>query len=273
MKTRPLSSDSASLALAAARFIDELDSESFLSTAFEAISSIVSLDNFIVFAYRQEFVADLVHSNLDLKRLGSQMKPYTNGLYMLDPFYVAETQDHRRGLLRLDEVAPEDFRESEFYLTFYTSVGVLDELHYVILIEPGRSVHLFMERELPSPKFSSEEIRRLEVLEPMVASAVRRHWAWRDRVLSAQHPSPIQSAGGIDGVIRNMRPEQITPREVEVIGLSLRGYSSKLIADQLGISEGTVTNHKRNVYDKLGIHSQSQLFSLFLDTLTNQPHG
>lgn len=254
-----------------ARLIDELDGEPFLFTMFEMISGNVPLDNFIVFAYRQGFAADLVHSNLDLDRLGRQMRPYTSGLYMLDPFYVADTQEQRHGLLHLDEVAPADFKESEFYVAFYASAGVLDELHYVIPLGAGRSVHLFMEREQPSPRFSSWEIRQLGALVPLVTSAIRRHWVWRDRALSLQHPSPIHSAGGIDGVIRNMRPGQVTPREVEVIGLSLRGYSSKLIARQLGISEGTVTNHKRNVYDKLGIHSQNQLFSLFLEALTSAP--
>ena len=78
----------------------------------------------------------------------------------------------------------------------------------------------------------------------------------------------IGSAGGIDGVIHNMGSGQLTRREAEVIGLLLQGHSSKLIARGLGISEGTVTNHKRNVYEKLAIHSQAQLFSRFLRAMS-----
>ena len=74
----------------------------------------------------------------------------------------------------------------------------------------------------------------------------------------------LRPAGSVE--IRGRRVNCVS--EAEVIGLSLRGHSSKLIASRLGISEGTVTNHKRNVYEKLGIHSQSQLFSLFLEALT-----
>jgi DNA-binding CsgD family transcriptional regulator len=48
----------------------------------------------------------------------------------------------------------------------------------------------------------------------------------------------------------------------------LKGHSAKSMARTLDIEEGTVTNHKRNLYAKLGIHSQAQLFDRFLRTLT-----
>ena len=255
----------------AAQLIEQLDGGRFLPTLFEGLTREVAIRNFIVFAYRQGFAAELVHSNLDIEHLSRQMQPYTNGLYMLDPFYVADMQERRQGLLHLHEVAPEDFEQTEFFVAFYASVGVLDEVHYVVPLAPGRSVHLFLERESPAPRFSPAELARLHALTPLIDRAVRRHWAWRDRALAASQAAPIRSAGGIDGVIRNMGAGQLTPREAEVIALSLRGHSSKLIAHRLGISEGTVTNHKRNVYEKLGVHSQSQLFSLFLETLSREP--
>jgi DNA-binding CsgD family transcriptional regulator len=40
------------------------------------------------------------------------------------------------------------------------------------------------------------------------------------------------------------------------------------MAAVLNIEEGTVTNHKRNIYAKIGVHSQAQLFDRFLRTLT-----
>lgn len=252
----------------AARLIDTLESGELFPSLHEELSGIVPHNNFIVYWYRQGFAADLVFSNLDMERLRGQMAPYISGLYLLDPFYIADMSDHRQGLLRLDHVAPEAFHETEFYLTFYKSVQVLDEMHFVVPLALGRSVHVFLEREAPHERFADAEFDRLAALAPLVASAIQRHWSWRERSLVESSASPIHSAGGIEGVIRNMRPGQLTPREVEVIALLLRGQSSKRIAHQLGISEGTVTNHKRNVYDKLGVHSQAQLFSMFLGTLT-----
>lgn len=254
----------------AARLFDTVESPDFLTTLLDGLQTFVAFDNLIVFAYRHGYAADLVFSSLDLEYLRAQMLPYTNGLYLLDPFYIADTGRHESGLLRLSAVAPEAFTETEFYLTFYEAVGVLDELHFVIPLQEGRSVHVFVEREHRKALFSPDDMTCLQNLEPLVSSAVRRHWSWRDRSLVAAQASPIHSAGGIEGVIRNMRRGQLTPREVEVIGLLLRGHSSKLIAHRLGISEGTVTNHKRNVYEKLAIHSQTQLFSMFLRTLSGE---
>jgi DNA-binding CsgD family transcriptional regulator len=48
----------------------------------------------------------------------------------------------------------------------------------------------------------------------------------------------------------------------------LKGHSAKSIAGALDIEEGTVSNHKRNIYAKVGVHSQAQLFDRFLRTLT-----
>lgn len=253
----------------AARLIDHFNSDDLLKVVEQVIADCVQYRNFIVYGYHQGFSADLVYSNLELEALRQHMAPYINGLYLLDPFYVAETTEQRSGLLTLSGVAPADFHESEFFLRFYSAVNVLDEAHFVVPLQPGRSVHLFVERESPQSRFDDADLGALRAIEPLVSSAVRQHWRWRDSRRHASVALPIDSAGGIDGVIRKMRPGQLTPREVEVIGLSLRGHSSKLIAHQLGISEGTVTNHKRNVYDKLSIHSQSQLFSLFLAALAD----
>ncbi len=254
----------------AARLIDTLETDRFLLEICAALQALATFKNFIVFHYSEGFSAELIATNLDQMRLAAQMKPYTDGLYLLDPFYIANVVERRHGLLRLVDVAPEDFEASEFYLRFYAAVNVLDEIHYVVPLESSRAVHLFIEREPPSERFRDQDVARLRAVAPLISSAVKAHWRWREGALPREAPLAIKSAGGIEAVIRNISPGELTDREVEVISLSLRGHSSKLIAGALGISEGTVTNHKRNVYEKLGIHSQSQLFSLFLSTLTER---
>lgn len=56
----------------------------------------------------------------------------------------------------------------------------------------------------------------------------------------------------------------LSARERETARLILRGYSSKAMAGRLAISPETVKVHRRNLYTKLGISSQSELFSLFI---------
>ena len=67
----------------------------------------------------------------------------------------------------------------------------------------------------------------------------------------------------------NFGDEVLTRREREITHLLLRGHSSKSVARELGIAPGTVMVHKRNLFSKLGITSQYELFSSFIDALSD----
>ncbi|MCE8511182.1 helix-turn-helix transcriptional regulator [Ruegeria pomeroyi] len=56
--------------------------------------------------------------------------------------------------------------------------------------------------------------------------------------------------------------EQISVREAEVAALIVQGHSSRAVGYKLGISSNTVKVHRRNLYKKLNISSQSELFGL-----------
>ncbi|MNY59979.1 Oxygen regulatory protein NreC [compost metagenome] len=57
----------------------------------------------------------------------------------------------------------------------------------------------------------------------------------------------------------------LSARELEVGRLMLSGCSNKEIARKLAISAETVKVHRKHMYSKLGIKSQTELFSLFLN--------
>jgi DNA-binding CsgD family transcriptional regulator len=56
---------------------------------------------------------------------------------------------------------------------------------------------------------------------------------------------------------------QITAREKDVLKLLLSGFSNKEIAGKLNLSAETIKVHRRNLYNKLNIKSQSELFARF----------
>ena len=64
--------------------------------------------------------------------------------------------------------------------------------------------------------------------------------------------------------MQQLRGAQLTARELDVGRLMLSGCSNKEIARKLEISAETVKVHKKHIYSKLGIKSQSELFSIFL---------
>jgi DNA-binding CsgD family transcriptional regulator len=59
----------------------------------------------------------------------------------------------------------------------------------------------------------------------------------------------------------------LTPREHAVLCYLLGGYSSSLIGERLGIAEGTVKIHRRNIHAKLDLTSQAEVLALFLQCI------
>lgn len=54
---------------------------------------------------------------------------------------------------------------------------------------------------------------------------------------------------------------ELTSREQEVFALLARGLSRAAICDELTLSKETVKTHARNIYRKMGIHSQQDVFA------------
>jgi DNA-binding NarL/FixJ family response regulator len=52
--------------------------------------------------------------------------------------------------------------------------------------------------------------------------------------------------------------DELTPREIEVLELVVRGASNKEIAEALSITENTVKIHLRNILEKLHLHNRVQ---------------
>jgi DNA-binding NarL/FixJ family response regulator len=82
------------------------------------------------------------------------------------------------------------------------------------------------------------------------------YWVGRKRVtdlastlrdLAASHPRPSRKQFGL------------TPRELEIIGVILGGYSNSDIAAKVAISEKTVKHNLTNIFDKLGVSNRLEL--------------
>jgi two-component system, NarL family, nitrate/nitrite response regulator NarL len=60
----------------------------------------------------------------------------------------------------------------------------------------------------------------------------------------------------------NKKKYNLTEREIQVLGLLVKGYSYKLIANECDIAYNTVNNHIRSIYDKLYVSSATEAVSL-----------
>lgn len=83
-------------------------------------------------------------------------------------------------------------------------------------------------------------------------------------------PLPGRNAGAMFAVtVRELGIEReavarrfgLSPREVEVAELVLRGYPNPVIASRLGIAPTTAKRHLTRIFEKIGVDSRTQLLS------------
>jgi DNA-binding NarL/FixJ family response regulator len=61
------------------------------------------------------------------------------------------------------------------------------------------------------------------------------------------------------GTLKGERDTGLTPRELEILQHIVAGKSNKEIATELGLSANTVSVHRANIMDALGIHKTAEL--------------
>lgn len=59
--------------------------------------------------------------------------------------------------------------------------------------------------------------------------------------------------------------EILTKREAEILFLTAEGHSNKAVAKKLGISQYTVKNHNRNIYQKIGAANRADAIKIYLN--------
>jgi len=190
----------------------------------------------------------------------ASMLVYLNGLYVLDPFFQACREGYASGVYRLEEVAPDHFRQSEYFLNYFHDNVLEDEVQLILQL-PGAgtlSLSLGMQR-----RFSVEETGLVTTLAAWVLPLMQQHW----QQSTQRVPAAQAMASQIRDALSHFGCGVLSDRELEVARLVLRGFSSKATAERLNISPDTVKVHRRHLYAKLDISSQPELFSLFIQSL------
>lgn len=191
---------------------------------------------------------------------------YQEGPYLLDPFYLAVTRPVSAGLYRMRDLAPDRFYQSEYFRSYYIQTGLAEEIGFFVDLPQGATVVLSLMRD--EKPFSNREMKALEETRLVVEACIRRHWADLPSQFnhsSQNRRSPIETQ--LETSFLSFGDGTLTAREREVVEHTLKGHSAEAVGRILGISPGTVRIHRRNIYTKLRISSQGELFSRFIQTL------
>lgn len=229
-----------------------------------AVGELVPIDFSSVFILRRESPPIEI---LDDIPEGSEAVAYLDSPYMLDPVY----DNFLKGTLPecglLEDFSPDNFFESDYFLKYWSTLSVVSEFSFNAVYDGDTVIHVPLSRVKGSEPFNEHELAILEAIATPVNATMLRFW-------DACRANYLNIAASADSfhkrlryVLDNFGSSILTAREQEIVRLTMRGYSDKLAARELEISPGTVRNHKKNIFSKLQVSSQGQVFGLFLDVL------
>lgn len=247
------------------------DTVQFPAVLVETLERVVPFDHSVFFAYHGQDRPICLFDNFDPQQRIVFVSDYQEGPYLLDPFYQVCAERIEPGLYRLRDIAPDRFYHSEYYRSYYRRTGLSEEIGFLVALPDDMMLVISLMRAGTSACFSDRDMNKLGVVEPIVHAAAGHHWRnlGREHDVHANGGAAFPSLGThVATAFENFGQSVLTKRERDVVRLVLRGHSSESIARRFEISTGTVKIHRKNIHAKLGISSQSELFSLFISYLS-----
>ncbi|MER1940698.1 LuxR C-terminal-related transcriptional regulator [Castellaniella sp. FW104-16D08] len=249
--------------------IRAIGTEQFAPALDSALRAVAGFDISCIFSYTLQARPRLLHDGLNHVSTSAVMANYLNGTYLLDAVYDACRRDMPTGLYRLSALAPDQFFEGEYYNSpeFHPCIsmetGALsEEIVFFTRIHDSYIAYSLM-RQQAHPLFSEQEFAALQTTATTVIALMESQWRGRFPVSgSAENEDPKDTQ--LSQAMDTFGGDVLTARERLIATMILRGHSTVSIAANLGLSEGTVKNHRKHIYAKLQVYSQSGLFSLFI---------
>jgi DNA-binding CsgD family transcriptional regulator len=231
----------------------------------QVIGAAVDHNATCLLAFYDDAPPNVLHHTMTPRRARHYLDRYLAGPYLLDPLYQLALRKKKATMCRCRDETPDRFRSSEYYRQYYERTHLADEMDFFLDTNSNSTLVLVVGRW--ETRFSRSDVARLRVIEPIVMAAMQRIWdTW-----SPQHSDnkrDLSMHQRLTECFERFGESSLTQRERQITQLLLRGHSSKSVARELGIAPGTVMVHKRNLFSKLGITSQYELFSLFIEKLS-----
>lgn len=256
----------ATFSLHFAAILPEIGADSMPSLLVNMLKTLVPFDNAVIVHYQGGSKPQVHYNDMPPIEQESQIDGFVNGAFLLDPFYRAAIDRGIGGLHRLSELAPEGFKKTEYYRSYFKFTEIRDEVGYIVHIDNEQFINISLGRLDLTQRFNRTQLSILEDIAPIIESICNLQWSNNEKSTT----EPIsQLPGQLDSALKYFGTAYLTDRETQVVQLFLHGHSTKSIAERLGISPETVKLHRKNSYAKLDVSSQAELFYLFIDSLAS----
>ena len=246
--------------------IAELGTDRFFPKLVKAIKGQVAIDYPQIWLYHRDLPPKVLYHEIPDHALRSQVDLYLEGPYREDPFYQASMNQPRSRIYRLSRLTSDSAQQSQYYTDYYADTGTVDEAVYLSKLRSGNVINISMMRLRQHGEFSEAEYEKLYLLADPIVELIKSHSEHDDFAVTHLIKPGIEPQ--IEQAFNTFGESMLSPREKGVLELRLRGYSTDASADRLGIAVETVRRHRKSIYRKLDVSSQTDLFSLFLNAMS-----
>ncbi len=249
-----------------AHLVDSVDDLKFCEALAGVVSACLDYDNLIILAYSGAATPRELFRQCDSPICYAQIgETYLPSHYVLDPFYAAHLKRVPRGLYRLDDIAPDKFKSTTYFLEYYARTTLVDEVALFAYTRTGWTITACFGRDhISDRRFDRRQLAELGKIAEVISALMERHWAAYE---PAKAPAEGDAGDMLDAMTVQLKTNNgidLTRRQLEVGLLILQGHSSRSIALRLGISWQTVKVFRKQLYARCRISSQAELFALLL---------
>ena len=248
------------------RAIAALGTDQFFPAMIRAILGQVKADFPQVWLYNRELPPRILYHEIPKHAVQQQIDHYLDGPYAKDPFYRTSIQRPRAKIYRMSRITMGKLHKSDYYRDYYGDTGTVDEIAFLAKLRGGNVINLDIMRLPRDGEFSDQEYEFLYLLAELISELIKCHCEHDHCAVTHLIPSGIEYQ--IDLAIRTFGASVLSTREKDVLELMLRGYTTGAAAQKLGIALETLRRHRANMYRKLDVNSQTDLFSLFISALS-----
>jgi DNA-binding CsgD family transcriptional regulator len=246
--------------------ISALGTDQFFPALIAAVRGQVKIDYPQVWLYHKDLPPRVLYHEIPASAVYSQVDQYLDGPYQEDPFYQTSMHQPRAKIYRLSRVTMGKLKDSGYYRDYYGETGTTDEAIYLAKLHGGNVINLSMMRLPENGTFTEEEYESLYLLAEPVSELIASHSQHNEFATANLIQPGIDHQ--IDLAFRTFGASMLSPREKDVLEIMLRGYGTDTSAERLGIAVETVRRHRKSIYRKLDVSSQTDLFSLFLNSMS-----
>ncbi|WP_120497434.1 helix-turn-helix transcriptional regulator [Kiloniella sp. EL199] len=253
--------------------INNIGNSDFFPWIAEQLKHVISHEFCVIFQYEKERRPQVLYDGLSPLGYREGLQNFLQSTWQINPFYYACREGLKPGLHTMEALsrktssssyseknqASADYKmrpdqmEEIGYVTDGWPMG-MQELMLAVPLPGDDVIEISLSQKIDHTDKNAPLLEQAQELVPVIVSAIKKHCEIFGLYQIPHHHPPLPAL------------DSLTPREKSIMDLILSGHRSEAIGLHLGIALPTVKTHRKNLYHKLGISSQAELFAFVSQT-------